>query len=229
MEKEYLLDLIARINTQEKNIRVSTETIRWKALREAETLTDPAAFPLLREIVGENEGKAKEKREVRNAAYFIYGRMLEKAFSPEDCAFFLERLETETDKDILCPMLNRVKDWYGKEHILLPPELDTSPVCRLAMHDHWQVRQSALHALSACPGPESREVLRRWLTQEDEKKYKYEMWYACIAMQTIGEPEDIPLLERFLKSRRQDLKITSRCAIQYINERAKKARGEVSV
>lgn len=226
MDKEYLLELIARINTREENVTVSTGTVRWKALREAETLTDPAAFPLLREIVGENQGKAKEKRESRSAAYFIYGRMLEKTFSPEDCAFFLRRLEAETDKDLLHSMLNRVKDWYGKEHILLPPELDTSPVCRLAMDEQWMVRQAAIHALSACPGEESREVLRHWITREDEKKYKYEMWYACIALQSVGEPEDIPLLERFLKSRRQDLKITARYAIQYISERAEKSREE---
>ncbi|MDE7044875.1 MAG: hypothetical protein K2O97_07640 [Acetatifactor sp.] len=40
-----------------------------------------------------------------------------------------------------------------------------------------------------------------------------------IAMQTIGEPEDIPLLERFLKSRRPDIKLTAQFAIQYIRER----------
>jgi len=32
-------------------------------------------------------------------------------------------------------------------------------------------------------------------------------------------PEDIPLLERFLKSRRPDLKITAQYAIQRIRER----------
>lgn len=222
------MDLIARINIREKDVRISTETTSWKALREAETLTDPAAFPLLREIVEENAGKAKEKRETRRAAYFIYGRLVEKGYTPEDCAFFLRRLEAEVDKDLLCSMLDRIKDWQQRKGILLPPELDTSPVCQLARNDQWRVRQSALHALSACPGEASREVLGHWLTQEDEKLYKYEIWYACISMQTIGEPEDIPLLERFVGSRRQDLKITSRCAIQYINERAKKARGEVS-
>ena len=47
----------------------------------------------------------------------------------------------------------------------------------------------------------------------------YIVIYANIAMQTIGEMEDIPLLERFLKSRRPDLKITAQYAIQYIKER----------
>ena len=38
----------------------------------------------------------------------------------------------------------------------------------------------------------------------------------------------IPLLERFLKSRRQDLKITAKNAIQFIKERAERAREEVA-
>ena len=221
MDKAGLLDLIARINTREENIKISSETTGWKALREAETLEDPALFPLLREIVAENEGKAKAKRDVRSAAYFIYGRLMERAFSPGDCDFLLRRLEKETDKYLLHSMLDRIQDWQGRQGILLPPELDTSPVARL-------VRHAALHALGACPGEGSRKALRCWLSQEDEKACKYEMWYAAIAMQSIGEPEDIPLLERFLKSRRQDLKITAKNAIQFIKERAERAREEVA-
>lgn len=227
MDKAGLLELIARINTREEDVRVSTETTSWKALREAETLTDPALFPLLREIIEENEGKSKEKREVRSAAYFIYGRLMEQAFSPEDCDFFLRRLEAETDKYLLHSMLDRVKDWQGRQGILLPPELDTSPVARLAEDGRWLVRHAAIHALGTCPGEGSREALRSWLTKEDEKACKYELWYAAIAMQSVGEPEDIPLLERFLKSRRRDLKITAKNAIQYIKEREEKARREV--
>ena len=52
-----------------------------------------------------------------------------------------------------------------------------------------------------------------------KKSINIEMYYANIAMQAIGEPEDIPLLKRFLKSRRPDLKITAQYAIQYIREK----------
>ena len=82
MDKNGLLHLITRINTQEEGIADSRETVRWKALREAETLTDPELFPLLQEIVRENKGKAKAKRDVRMAAGFIYGRLMEQAFDP---------------------------------------------------------------------------------------------------------------------------------------------------
>ena len=61
MDKAALLALIGRINTREEHFTDSRETTSWKALREAETLSDPALFPLLREIVTENEGKSRER------------------------------------------------------------------------------------------------------------------------------------------------------------------------
>lgn len=229
MNRDELSDLIARINTpREAGVRVSSETTRWKALREAETVADPGVFPLLRELVAENEGRSTAKKETRSAAYFIYGRVTERVFLPEDAAFLLRRLEAETDKYLLHGILERVKDWNHRAGILLPPETDTAPVVRLTREDRWLVRHSAIHALSACPGEESRAALAYWLTREDEAKCKYEMWYAAIAMQSVGEAADIPLLERFLKSRRRDLKITAQNAIQRINERASAAAKEVN-
>jgi len=222
MDRGELMDLIARINTVDKTAACSTDTVRWKALREAETLTDPELFPLLREIITSHEGKAKAKREVRNAAYFIYGRLMEQVFLPENAPFYLGRLAVEIDKYVLSSILDRVKDW-GRKGRLLPPEVDVSPVIALTVDDRWLVRHSAIHALSACPGEASRRACTFYLGQEDEKAYKYEIYYANIALQTIGMPEDIPLLERFLKSRRPDLKLTAQYAIQYIREREAEA------
>ncbi len=218
MDQAGLMDLIARINTVDEHFTCSSETTRWKALREAETLDAPDLFPLLREIITSNEGKKKEKREVRNAAYFIYGRLMEKAFSPKDAVFFLRRLEVETDKYVLSSMLERVKDWSMRGN-QLPAGMDFSPILALTVDERWLVRHSAIHAHSACPGEESRRACAFYLRQEDEKTYKNEIYYANIALQKIGMPEDIPLLERFLKSRRPDLKLTAQYAIQYIRER----------
>lgn len=73
MDKTELLNLITKINTKDEHFTVSTETTSWKAYREAETLTDPAIFPFLQEIIEEyGRGKKKEKREIRNAAYFFW-------------------------------------------------------------------------------------------------------------------------------------------------------------
>ena len=182
-------------------------------------MTDPTIFPLLQEIIEENEGKKKEKREIRSAAYFIFGRLMQASFDQAACAFFLRRLGAETDKYILGSMLDRIYDWWKYAGKSIPVGLDVSPILALTKDDRRSIRHSAICALGACPGKESRDALACYLTQEDEKAYKYEIYYANIAMQGIGEPEDIPLLERSLKSRRPDLKMTAQYAIQFIRER----------
>lgn len=227
MEKAELMELIGRINAQEEHFTDSRETVSWKALREAETLTDPALFPLLREIITDNEGKAKTRREVRRAAYFVYGRLMEKAFSPAEAPFLLERLRVESDKYVLSNLLDRMGDW-GRKGLLLPEGMDFSPVLALTRDDRRQVRHDALRALSACPGEASREACAFYLRQGDEKTYQYEIYYANIALQTIGTAAEIPLLERFLKSRRPDLKLTAQYAVQYIREREAASFGEKS-
>jgi len=219
MDKVELLELITRINTKDEHFTVSTETTSWKACREAETLTDPALFPLLQEIIEEHDGKKKDKREIRNAAYFIFGRLMQVSFEQGACAFFLQRLGAETDKYILSSMLDRVHDWWKLAGKTIPAGLDISNMLTLAKDDRRLVRHSAIRALGACPREESRDILLYYLLQEDEKAYQYEIYYANIAMQGIGEPEDIPFLERFLKSRRPDIKITAQYAIQFIRER----------
>lgn len=219
MDKAGLLELIAKINTTDEHVAVSTETAGWKARREAEALTDPALFPLLQKIIEEHDGKQKDQREIRNAAYFIFGRLMQASFEEGACAFFLRQLGAETDKYILSFMLDRVHDWWKRAGKTIPAGLDISNILTLAKDDRRSVRHSAIRALGACPREESRDMLRSYLLQEDEKAYQYEIYYANIAMQGIGEPEDIPFLERFLKSRRPDIKMTAQYAIQFIQER----------
>ena len=133
-------------------------------------------------------------------------------------AGYIQRLTVESDKYVLSSLLDRVSDW-GRKNLLLPAELDLSPVLALTVEERRSVRHDAVRALSACPGEASRKACAYYLEQKDEKAYQYEIYYANIAFQTIGEPPDIPLLERFLKSRRPDLKLTAQYAIQYIRER----------
>lgn len=219
MDKVELLELIAKINTKDEHFTVSSETTSWKARREAETLTDPALFPLLQEIIDKHDGKKKDQREIRNAAYFIFGRLMQASFEEDACAFFLQRLGSETDKYILSSMLDRVHDWWRPAGKTIPASLDISNILTLAKDKCNLVQHSAIHALGACPREESRNMLLYYLLQEDEKAYKYEIYYANIAMQGIGKPEDIPFLKRFLKSRRPDIKMTAQYAIQFIQKR----------
>ena len=224
--RNYLLELITRINTRDEKFTNSTETTRWKALREAETLTDPALFSILQEIIEGHEGKKKEKREIRDAAYFIFGRLMQKSFNQDACTFFLKRVEIETDKVVLCQMLDRVRSWRQEAGITIPASLDISPILTLAKSDDYEVCNAAVQALRACPRKESRDVCAYYLTlacylskQNNAELLAYTIYYTNLTMCDIGEPEDIPLLERLLKSSNPDIRSTAKSAIRSIKER----------
>ena len=48
MSEKYIVELVQRINTEETFTDSSTTTTSWKALREAETLSNPAFYPILK-------------------------------------------------------------------------------------------------------------------------------------------------------------------------------------
>ena len=72
MSEKYIVELIQRINTEETF--TDSTTTSWKALREAETLSNPAFYPILKKIILINP-KPKDKK-IRDAAYFILGKLL---------------------------------------------------------------------------------------------------------------------------------------------------------
>lgn len=207
MNKEDLKNLINRMSAVEETYN-SEDTVSWKATREAENLTDTALLPILEEIITEN---AKPKgRHIRNEAYFIYGKILKNSFDRNGCVFFINRLTVETDKYILSGMLDRLAD------IEIPTDLDISPIILHTQSEKWLVRHAAIRALGSCSTQKSRDALSFFLKQEDEKKYKYEITYANAAMGKIGDHTDIPLLERHINSRIQDIKISAQMAIEKI-------------
>ena len=108
MSKDELLELIGRMCTpNEPDTRCSWQTTSWKALREAEKLTDRAIFPALEEIINENPGESG--LDIRKAAYFIYKKLLIQQFEESRFVFLLSRLDKEVRRgeymwwsDFLC-------------------------------------------------------------------------------------------------------------------------------
>ncbi|MDE6851483.1 MAG: HEAT repeat domain-containing protein [Lachnospiraceae bacterium] len=212
--RSYLEDLIRRMGVDELDkmkdgsIRDSSETISWKAFREAEKLKDPAYLPLLKEwIIGHG---AKKYRDKRDHAYFIMGKLLAKKPVEEYIQFYIEQLTVEDNKYVLSAMLDRIVDFQVPDTISIQPVLDC------AVHKQWSVRHSAIRALASANREESRKMLRYYITQTDEKKYSYEITYANAALGEIGTVDDIPILEQHIKSRRPDIRISAEFAIKSI-------------
>jgi hypothetical protein len=114
----------------------SSKSISWKALREAETLTD---HKYINNII-ENIGTEKNKKR-REYMYFTVGRICEKNPYQKGLEFIIDRLDKETDKYVLSSMLDRI-EWLQKS-----AETDLSKIIECLSHKTWQVRYSAITAL----------------------------------------------------------------------------------
>jgi HEAT repeat protein len=212
MEEKYLTELIQRMIIKEE-IKSSDSSISWKAYREAETLTDTSSYPILKNLILQNS-KPKDKK-YRNAAYFIMGKLLKKTPINEFIDFYLQQMEVETDKYILSSMLDLVAD------IIIPINISTKILGSLAMNEKWLIRHSAISALCSSTTSESKQALYHYINQADEKTYRYEIIYANASLGKIGSVEDIPTLNKHIKSKINDIRYSAEYAIKSIQERAK--------
>jgi hypothetical protein len=83
----------------------------------------------------------------------------------------------------------------------------------------WLVRHNAIMALEVSNTDISRDAVRYWVRQKDEKLYKFELIYANGVLGCIGEISDIVLLEQHTNSRIRDVKATAIYAINSIRQR----------
>ncbi|MDE5593409.1 MAG: hypothetical protein K2I75_05695 [Clostridiales bacterium] len=219
MRKKKLLDLLDRMLIFEEGM-ISNQTTSWKAHREADKLSKRKLLPILYEIVDENEGEDKQKQFLRSRCYYIIGQITIKKFKHEDCEYIFNRLKKEyKNNDVVYSLFEVICNWRNDANIFVPDDIDITPLVEIVTNKRGWIKRCAIQTLGCCPRKESRDVIRTILTQEDEKKHKEEIRWANVALQHIGEHDDIPYLERFLKSRIPNSKITAQYAIQYIKER----------
>lgn len=208
MDEDKLYDLIARMTIKEQ-LTSSEESVSWNAYREAERISDETVYPILKKIIEENH----KNKAVREAAYVIIGYYLRNIFNKEACIFLIQRLDEETDKYVVACILDKLA------RIHIPEDIDMSLVIKCSQNDKWLIRHSALNALGSSSTHANREALLFFINQEDEKKYEYEIIYANASLGSIGSKEDIPFLEKHVKSRKRDIRDSARFAIDRIKER----------
>ncbi|MCM1078742.1 MAG: hypothetical protein NC344_02820 [Bacteroidales bacterium] len=125
MSKDELLELLGRMCApHEPDVCRSWEMTSWKALREAEKLTDRALFPILEEIIHENPGESG--LDIRKEAYFIYKNLLMQQFNEERFAFLLSRLDMEVAK-------GEYMWWHDFLHEMeVNPDIPVTPLLAIA-------------------------------------------------------------------------------------------------
>ncbi|MDL2313603.1 hypothetical protein LJC36_01325 [Desulfovibrio sp. OttesenSCG-928-C14] len=214
--ESYLTDLIERMVA--KDVREpgkvfrSSDSISWKAFREAELLEDAAYLPLLVEYIPK-----EKKKDKRRSAYFILGKLLKIISNPSALQFFINQLPVEKDKHIVSSILDRLED------ISLPESVDIGPILACIDNEKWQIRHPAILALSKAEHGSAKARVRYLLTQgkEDHQAHKFELIYANVVMGRIGNADDIELLGELVKSRIRDVKGSAEYAIESIQDRAK--------
>ena len=208
MNEKNIYDLISRMTLKEQ-VKSSEESLCWHAYREAEQISDESVYPVLKKIIEENP----KNKKVRNAAYIIIGYCLRNVFNKEACVYLIQRLGEESDKYVVESICD------GLAHICIPEDIDMSLVINYSHNDKWQIRHSAILALGSSATKANKDALLFFINQEDEKKYAYEITYANASLGKIGSKDDIPFLEKHIKSRKRDIRDSALFAIDRIKER----------
>lgn len=213
MQEEYVEDLIQRINTKGDLApgMSSSETISWKAIREAEKLTDDSLYPILKKLILLHP--EEEYVAYRKAAYQILIKLLINVPKDEYFVFYLEQLKKEHNSGLLSTVL------IYSEDLKIPPAISVDSIIALTKSEDWMVRWHAISALQSSATPESRQALRYYIEQEDVKTFKDEITNANMALGEIGCAEDIPILEKHTKSVNGDVRGSANIAIAKIKER----------
>ena len=183
----------------------SSKTVSWKALREAETITNPDFIPQLIAFI-ENE-KDKDKRD---KAYFILGHIAKNIDDKTTGQFLINRIEKETDKYVISSMLGILAK------VIKPKGTDLTPLIAATKDERWLVSQKAIQAFAKSEDEIAEATLINFLdTSEDP----HELIYSNATLNKIGTPKAIPHLEKHLKSRKRDVKLSAQFAIDEIKKR----------
>lgn len=205
----YLVELIDRMNYTGDQIMESgfdsSKSISWKALREAEKITNPDFIPHLMTFI-ENE----KDRDKRDKAYFILGHIAKNINEKTTGQFLINRIEKETDKYVIGSMLGVLAK------VVKPKGTDFIPLIAATKDERWLVRQKAIQAFANSEDEIAEATLINFLdTSEDS----YELIYSNATLNKIGTPKAISHLEKHLMSRKRDVKLSAKFAIDEIKKR----------
>lgn len=208
---QYLSDLLKRMGVKESNSN-SSESTSFAAHREAEGLQKREYISILIEFIS-TRNSLKDKL-VRKDAYFILGKLLIKYKNYEAVQFMIDQLRVESDKYILCSILDRLADIEKTDSI------DITPIIEHIQNDKWLIRYSAICALKKSSSQLARQTAKDIIVEcLDLKKFKSEVTYANSVLSDIGTYEEIDVLESLLSSRIRDIKDSAEFAIIKIKER----------
>lgn len=213
-----LLDLIHRMSQKDeiKSGFDSSKSVSFQAHKEARSIDDNSLIPELISIIGVNKGKDKERKELRSKAYFILGHLLSKKYDRDGVTFFIGQLSFEDDLYVLSSMLDLMAE------IDKPRQIDISPILNCTHSDKWQIRQAAINALAKTDSIEAHDMILWILDAADSKEVQHDIVYAIAVLGSIGNRDDVSILNRFADSKIGDIRDSAKFAIDKILQKYEK-------
>ena len=199
---EYLSDLLARmLDDSDRDMRPydSSKTISWKALREAEKLTDVSFIPQLIEFIDKEKDKKK-----RDRAYFVLGKIAQNTNDLTSTKFLISRVDKETDKYVISYLLDRIQD------LQKPKDIDIQPIVNAINNKNWQIKHSAITALRHTNNPLVEDVMINIL---ENATSEYELGNAIGTLSNVGTKKSIPHLTKFVSHKKEDVSNSALYAI----------------
>ncbi len=167
---------------------------------------DPALLHAAQEAVVIEKDKHR-----RRLLYLIISKVGAKLHDLGAGPFLIRQIERESDKWVLLFLLDGIAD------LPKPRETDLTAILRCLEDERWQVRNSAIEALRGTESSRAEEALIKLLQTSTNH---FDLVSANATLNRIGTLQAIPAIEPHLKSRKRDVKMSARFAIDEIRKRA---------
>ncbi len=202
----YLTNLIERTldKSDRETVRISSESISWKALREAEKIDDENYITQLVEYI-----ETEKEKDKRDSAYFILGQIANNTKSKIATSFLIQRIEKEKDKYIVSSLLDRIKYLEKTE------DTDVKPIVNLTKSKVWNIRQSAISALSNTKNSLAENTLLEIINNSTDE---YDLYYANCSLSSTGTRNSISSLIKLLDHKKQDVSGTALNAVLELSD-----------
>lgn len=172
----------------------SSDSISWKAYREAEKVKDEGQIPYLIELIEKLKNKKLRKdREKREAIYFILKWIGINSSNRQVPEIFLKCLSFETNMHTVGNLL----DYIRVQNDFIP---DYRDVIKFLEDKRWQIRFPAIDLLGNCKEPEVENELINLLETSNDPD---EVLCICNTLQNIGTKKSIPFLIEKTKHKNQ--------------------------
>lgn len=203
--RPFLADLISRMSATETPAG-SEDSASWHAYREAEGLADRTMLAELAAFLGSNPPV-----EQRKAACIMIGRIGRNLQDPDATSILLPLVSREKDKHALASLLGSLAE------LPKPANLDLQPIYERLGDRRWLVRHAAIRALDKAVATEAEERLLSLVAASSDPG---DLIHGHATLGRIGTERSLPQLEQGLQSRKRDVKLSARTAIDAIRERA---------